>query len=166
MGRNPNASKSHWRAPDGNEYPIVDAPAGSRILLVVTQADVKCASKIDPNSCALAQSWMRYADVSAVQIGIDKCYLPTMKNGKIVAMRWKTTAETKRAIDHFDRTGEFPAEGFWLIGISKAGKLESHRGMEKRRRERWGTLGDPNASKKTVIHLRNASRRAQVMRSA
>lgn len=156
MARNPHSSKAHWRAPDGKEYPIVDAAPGTMIIIQPTKEDVACAVKRDPRNCALAQAWKRQADVPVAQIGIDKCYLPMRLNGKVVALRCKTTAEAKRVIDRFDRTGKFPSDGITLRGIPKGEGIESQRQAQKRLRVRWDEVGAPVKKARRKIHLRNA----------
>lgn len=155
--RNPHTSRSHWRAPDGREYPIVDAAPGTIILIQPTKADVACAVKRDPRNCALAQAWKRQADVPVAQVGIDKCYLPMRKGGEIIALRCKTTAATRRAIDRFDRTGKFPNEGIVLRGIPASEGMESQRSKAKRTRARWEEMGRPEAKPNRRLHLRNAA---------
>lgn len=156
--RNPNVSKSHWRAPDGRDYPIVDAAPGTLILIQPTKEDVAFAVKRDPRNCALAQAWKRQADVPVAQIGIDKCYLPMRQRGKIVALRLKTTASARRTLDRFDRTGKFPTEGILLRGIPASHRLDSKRQDAKRLRTRWAEMGRPDARpKRQSVHLRNAS---------
>lgn len=158
MARNPHTSRSHWRAPDGREYPIVDAEPGTMIFIQPTSEDVACAVKRDPCNCAIAQAWKRQADVPVAQIGIDKCYLPMRRGNEIVALRLKTTANTKRLIDRFDRTGKFPTEAITLRGIPASERMDSQRSAKKRLRKRWSEMGKPTAATKpTKIHLRNAS---------
>lgn len=159
---NPNASLGHWRAPDGKEYPIVDAKPGTLIVLQPTKDDVACAVKRDVNQCALAQAWMRQADVPVAQIGIDKCYLPIRMGGKIVALRCKTDAATRRTIDRFDRTGKFPTEGIMLHGIPPSETMDGQRSKQKRLRQRWDTVGRPPKKSRKSIHLRSATHPARV----
>jgi hypothetical protein len=159
-------TRSHWRAPDGNEYPIVDAHPDLMVLIQPTDDDIACAKPKDPNQCALAQAWMRQAHVPAAQIGIDKCYLLVREAGKTYALRLKTNKETRDKLDHFDKTKEMPDDGFWLLGIPVSERMDSQRAQNKRHRERWDDLRDPPAKRKKYrkLHLRNASRRAQTYR--
>lgn len=159
--RNPHTSRNHWRAPDGKEYPIEDADSGSMVIIQTTAADVACAVKRDPSNCALAQAWKRQADVPVALIGMDKCYLPVRKKGKVVALRFKTTAETRRVIERFDKTGRFPKEALTLRGIPKSERMESQRSQAKRLRKRWSELGKPTAkARPRSLTLRNASPQA------
>lgn len=179
--KNPNSAKSHWRAPDGFEYQIIDLPQDVRIRIPCpSPEDIACAVPKDPNKCALANVWKRTENVPVAQFGIDKVYIPMVVNdalreqfgkalkqardGHIVAMRGKNPKATRNAIDRFDATGEFPPEGFWVKGIPPSEGIESQRSKQKRFRHRWDTI--KNQPKKHHIrrHLRNASRRAQVFR--
>src|SRR5262245_6557381 len=81
-GKGPRLTRSHWKAPDGNEYPIKDAHPDAQVMIAVTDDDIACATRKDPNQCAIAQAWMRQAGVGAAQIGIDKCYLLVKEAGK------------------------------------------------------------------------------------
>jgi hypothetical protein len=134
------------------------------ILIQPSAADIACAIPKDPNNCALAQAWKRQTAVPDAQIGIDKCYLPMKIKGKMVALRLKTNAATRRVLDQFDATGEFPQEGFVLRGIPPSQGIESQRSQQKRTRHRWETMGKESKQPRRMLHLRNASRRAQIVR--
>lgn len=164
--RNPNVSHSHWRAPSGEEYPIVDAEPGVIFIIQPTDEDIKCATAKDPNNCALAQAWMRMHDVPDAQIGLDKCYLPIRLKGKLVALRLKTNRETRRVIETFDRTKKFPSEGLKLYGIPRSERMDSQRSQDKRSRERWNTMKNKPQKKmrRRDVSIRNASRRAHTVR--
>jgi hypothetical protein len=133
------------------------------MIIQPTQADIDSATAKDPNNCALAQAWKRMCGVPDAQIGIDKCYLPMRIRGKMVALRMKTNSETRRVIDHFDRTGKFPPDGLKLYGIPKSETMTSQRHAAKRTRHRWQTLGKSKTKARKKIHIRNASRRAQTV---
>lgn len=181
MSKNPNASRSHWRAPDGNQYPIFDIPHKYGVRIPPpTPKDIKDAIPVDPHNCALANTWKRIEHVNVAQFGIDKVYMPMRvtdglreqfgkqlrkyKNGEIIALRGKNPQATRKAIDNFDRTGEIPPEGFWIKGIPPSEGIESQRAKKKRLRERWATLGAPAQHPRRKITMRNASRKAQVFR--
>lgn len=153
---------SYWCI-EGERYPIVDAAYGSRILIHVTAADIACAIPLDENKCALAQAWMRQTDTPVAMIGVDKAYLLTRVKGRMVALRCQVPAETTAAIQHFDETGEMPDDGFWLEGIRPSETINSQRMQQKRHRQRWEEKGKPAARRVKRLHLRNASRRAQVV---
>jgi len=151
-----------WKAQDGTEYPVVDAEPGTIILIQPTKRDISCAVTGDPDNCALAQAWKRQVDVPAAHIGIDKCYLPMRLGGRMVALRVKTTAAARRAIDHFDRTGEFPPEGFTLQGIPASESIASKRAEAKRLRERWVTIRQPARKHKRSLYVRSSTHPAKL----
>jgi hypothetical protein len=144
-------------------YELHDAPAKMKLHLPPpSAADRDCAVVKDPNRCAMAQVVMRVEDVPVAQIGIEKAYVPVRENGKIKVYRMRLRKQDKARIDHFDRTNEWPDdEGLWLHGISRSARLDSRRSQNKRQRERWGSKPAGGAKKK-IVHLRDASRRAQV----
>jgi hypothetical protein len=161
---NPNPARKHtWRAPSGLNYPLVDLEYGTSVLIQPTEEDVACAIKRDIHNCALAQAWKRQTDVPDAQIGTQISYLPMRRNGKLIALRCRTRPETLVAIDNFDRTDEFPSEGFKFDGIIPSNKIDSQRAEQKRFRERWHNKKNITGRKNKKLHLRNASRGAQVV---
>ncbi len=156
---NPNASKSHWRAPSGKEYRIVDMKQGDTVVIQPTEKDVKAGVPMDPNNCAMANAWKRATDVPDAQFGRSKVYLPMrIEGGEIVAMRGKLHEREKKLIDKFDKTGEFPTEGVRVYGIPDSDTLESQRAKERRFRERWHALrGMQSKKKRKKVNVRSAS---------
>jgi len=41
VSKNPHTKRSHWRGPDGNDYPIMDAAPGTILMIQPTKADIK-----------------------------------------------------------------------------------------------------------------------------
>ena len=163
--RNPNPAARHlWHAPDGQTYPLIDAPASTRIILPAPSSeDVAGAATSDPNNCAIARCWMRTNSVPVAQIGVHYAYIPIWKNGQIKVMRTRVPKSTAEIIEHFDQTGEWPEKtNVELRGISKSARLDSKRAEAKRTRDRWQKMGEPRRKKRVRVHLRDASRRAQV----
>lgn len=162
---NPQRARFHeWHAPDGNAYPLIDLPAGSKLLVTPSEEDEKCAVPGNQYMCVLAQWAKRTSGGAPAMIGVDKAYIPTYEGGRLVMYRCKVPAATTRAIDEYDRTGKFPLGGFVFRGIPASERQDSERARDKRYRERWSDRGGRSGTPrpKQQVHIRNATRAAQV----
>lgn len=158
---NPNRARHHeWHAPDGKVYELEDLAYGSSLIVSPTKEDEKNACPTNPYQCVLAQWGRRVSGGAPAQIGRDKAIIPMMVKGRLKMFRCKVPTATREAIDEYDRTGVFPLGGFVFKGIPPSETLDSERSRKKRHRERWGSVPQNPGQRK--VHLRNASRRAQV----
>ena len=148
------ASRSIWRAPNGQDYPLEDAKNG--ILATITEADISCAVGGNPCECAIAQSFKRAAASPEVLIGRSIAYVVVRQDGEEKALRFRVPPATRRAIDHFDTHGDMPAETLKLETVHDGDRLESKRAADKRMRQRWAVTGHTRRPAIVDLSHRNA----------
>lgn len=118
-------------------FPIAEPDVG--MLIVITERGVSNGVSKDPWNCAIANSARETAGAIAAMIGATVAYIVLRINGETIACRFSVPSKTRAAIEHFDRTGEMPAEGFRFLPIAPSNRSDSKRAQIKRTRHRWGT---------------------------
>ena len=113
--------------------PVVDADEPLRIIL--NNADIKNARKLDPNNCAFAQACRRLFDSHAVLFLRRTAYveLPDSK-GKRKVNRFIISPEMASRIAEFDKTGKCDEGGFILNPPNASKKLGLAAAYERKRR--------------------------------
>jgi hypothetical protein len=119
------------------------------IVLMPNARDIKTAKKQDPRACALHNAACRMFDIPNCAIGGRWAYIPQRdKTGKHYIARMQAPIETRKAIQHFDKTGEMPEGGFRFVPIAP-----SHRYKAKNSYNKSVRTGDhiPTSGKKRKI---------------
>lgn len=161
LARNPNPARHHeWSARDGSVHELIDLQKGLQLALLPGDEDKTGAVPTDPENCVLARCASRLSGLPSM-VGRDVAYIPATIGGRQAMWRCKVPKPTRDALEHYDKTGEFPEGGFVFRGISPSQELDSKRARNKRLRQRWGSKS-AHTGKKLQQPLRNASRRAQV----
>lgn len=154
--------RSHWFAPSGNSYPVVDATEG--LLTYMTEEDIANGVRLDPCGCAITQSFKRTANSPDAMIGGTVAYVVLKTGGRYLCHRFLVPMATRRAVDDFDATGDMPTEVLALRPVPKSNRLDSQRAKDKRKRERWAEAGKVRDRKNTTPldpKKRNAARLAK-----
>lgn len=139
------------------DYPIVDARVDFRS--VVLPQDIKGAKGKDPNHCALARSIGRQTGMDrGIAIFHTVAYAPFDKkgDGKITIERLYLDAATKRAIEKFDRTGEFSPGEYVFRAVPKSQRFSEtrHRNKTVRKNQKSGWHRKPRVS---MLGVRNGT---------
>lgn len=96
--------------------------ANRSLPLIITEEDVKRAKKCDPNFCVIANAMFgTYPDIENVHVGPS--FTKVVRATTIT--RHMTPPIIKRAIAHFDRTGEWglPPGTYTLGAVPKSQRL-------------------------------------------
>lgn len=153
--------RSLWKAPSGSWYPLMDAEAA--VYATVTKDDVQCGVQGNPCECVIAQAFRRATGSPDVLIGTSAAYVVMKKGDTLIAFRFKVPAATRKAIDVFDATGEFPDGALSLTPMPQSNRLESKRSRDKRLRERWATRGHTRSTQTARRAGRNAAPLAKTL---
>jgi hypothetical protein len=115
------------------EWPVVEK-LKHEIFLMPNKQDIKTAKPNDPRACALHNAACRIFDIPNCAIGGRWAYIPQRDaKGKPYIARMQAPAETRRAIRHFDKTGEMPVGGFRFIPIAESHTYKRKAAYHKRR---------------------------------
>jgi hypothetical protein len=113
------------------------------IVLFPNTRDIKKAKKSDPQACALHNAACRMFDIPNCAIGGNYAYIPQRDaKGKYYIARVASTAETRKAIKVFDKTGKMPEGGFHFVPLTASTKLDE----KKKYFKKWakGEVGVKN----------------------
>jgi hypothetical protein len=113
------------------DWPVIDRLKHA-VILMPSAADIRRAKRQDPRACALHNCAVRTLGVPNCAIGAMYAYIPMRDaRGRPYIARLRATSLTRRAIEHFDKTGEMPAGGFIFTPVAKTKSLEHIRKYDR-----------------------------------
>jgi hypothetical protein len=126
--------------------------AKQNLRVIVTDADIKIAVRVDPCNCAIAKACHRMFNSTAAVIFHTIAYVDLIDDkSKRWLERFVVSRSAKRAIELFDKTGKADPAGFILRAPSPCNTTEALRKKNKVYEEAKKANGITRPHRKSII---------------